>query len=634
MENSIALNFFPLETEQFQITLYRLPFIRGERPEFNNEKAVRRTLNVNDNFDEYWTLFQEPPDSIKQEVQSLDDTYLTIDALRLALVQSCSEKLPNDSFSVSKKFRRHIEIVTGIHPEGSRVALLEPYFLRSRGQFGFLVDLRFHPNEVYRGTRKALELSLALDKHGQRNRNYYADRYTQLIDFVKGFHNKIFPLNISGGSEVKVSSHFVRLDAESLEMKDYVVGSLANSRSQFMGIKEHGPLKHVPSDVRLYFLYRRQDHGLAQDLFRALRGDTFSTFPGMRKMFNLTISRENVSGAVISKFTPHEINRVRDLICSDAGGQDVVPIILTPFGKYDRPDENGAYWNLKHAFLAKSLPIQVVHTKTVADRNKLKWSTASIGLQVFAKLGGFPWKVRPRLGNCLIVGIGQSHQRNGEKIQRFLAYAVLTDSSGIFEEVQILGDDTSERDYINNFGNNLRNIFEKYSDRYSSFVVHSTFKIRRNELETIAEVLAEKKKLLRNGEFVSLKFNDRNRFFGFSVDHNSRVPYESSTINLSESEYLVWFEGLQYGGTLPRKMIGNPLHVQFTYPSGELLDERHKKIYLQDAINLSGANWRGFNAKSLPVSVYYAQLIAKYLKEFDRRQLPPVNVTAIKPWFL
>ena len=33
------------------------------------------------------------------------------------------------------------------HPEGKQVISLEPYLLRSRGQFGFLADFRFHPIE-------------------------------------------------------------------------------------------------------------------------------------------------------------------------------------------------------------------------------------------------------------------------------------------------------------------------------------------------------------------------------------------------------------------------------------------------------------------------------------------------------
>ena len=425
----------------------------------------------------------------------------------------------------------------------------------------------------------------------------------------------------------------MELKSETLDVKNYVVGSDTEAKSQFMGVKQSGPFKKIPEDTHLYFLYRQEDRPLSRDLFRALRGDTFRTFPGMERMFHLPISNENVSGAALSDFSPNEIQRVRDQVVEDAAGHKVVPIVLTPFSRYDTPEENVAYWNLKHAFLSKGLPIQVVATKTVADKNKLKWSTSSIGLQVFAKAGGTPWKVRPRTERCLIVGIGQAHHMSEEGIDRFFAYSVLTDSSGAFEEVRVLGEDQDEERYIESFSTNLRRIFEDYSSRFSSFVVHATFSIGRRELESVAAALSEQKEKQEEvGEFVSLKFNDRSRFFGFAVDHNSRVPYESAVLPLSRNEFLVWFEGLQYGRPTVHKMVGNPLHVQFTYPNE--LEQHQQRAHLQDAINLSGANWRGFNAKSLPVSVYYAQIIARYLKEFESHGLLTVDVNVLTPWFL
>ena len=104
-------------------------------------------------------------------------------------------------------------------------------------------------------------------------------------------------------------------------------------------------------------------------------------------------------------------------------------------------------------------------------------------------------------------------------------------------------------------------------------------------------------------------------------------------VRISRDEFLVWFEGLQYDHRTVGKMIANPLHVKFTYPREGL--SRHTKLnHLQDAINLSGANWRGFNAKAMPVSVYYAQLIATYVKEFEAHKLPTVDVDTLTPWFL
>ena len=631
--NEIALNLFPLSSHKFTFTLYSLPFVNDEKPRAGDEEAVRRNLEMDGERNDYWTLFQRTAGSTEVVCSPFDNTYATIAALRLALIESCCHNLSSSQFHVVGGFRQRVEIVAAAYPEGMQVVSLEPYLLRSRDQFGFLADFRFHPNEGHRSTRRVLQLSLSLDSHGQPNRNHYADRYSQLLQFVKEFHSKIFPLTLPGGQEVNVDSRLVELTSNQLDIKQYIVGSGSEAKSQFMGVKQNGPLKVIPNDTRLCFLYRPEDRPLSHDLFRALRGDTFSTFPGMESMFRLPITNDRVSGIPISDFSDQEIARVADRVVADANGSNVIPIVLTPFSRQDDLEDNDQYWFLKHAFLSRNMPLQVVANDTVADKNKLKWSTAGIGLQLFAKAGGTPWKVRPQTERCLIVGIGQAHRITNGHIDRYFAYSVLTDSSGVFEEVKVLGEGQDEAHYIQAFSQSLHDIFDHYSTRFSNFVVHTTFSIRRRELASIAEALAIKQAQADTGEFVSLKFSSRNHFFGFAGSHNSRVPYESTTVRLSQNEFLVWFEGLQYGQRTIGKMVGNPLHVQFTYPR-ESISEDRRRAHLQDAINLSGANWRGFNAKSLPVSVYYAQIIARYLKEFETHNLAPIDVNTLTPWFL
>ena len=587
----IALNFFPVTTEHFQLALYRLPYLEGSRPSVGEEQAIRRRLRIDGNYDNYWTLFQKLEGAVKTTLEPFDNTYATEGALRFALVESCSDNLSTDGFIVTKGFRPRVEIVVTEFSEGVQVVSLEPYYLRSMQQFGFLADFRFHPKNEHRGTLQALQHSLSLDGRGQPNTNYYADRYAQLANFVEEFHPRIFPLELPGSHHVDIARHMVELTPSRLDVKHYIVGSNSESKSQFMGVKEKGPLNHILNETRICFLYRPEDRPLSHDLFRALRGDTFRTFPGMEKMFKLSLRNELVSGIPILDFGYNEIERVADRVISESDESNVVPVILTPFSRHDDSEDNNQYWLLKHAFLSRNLPLQVVAKETIANKNKLKWSTAGIGLQIFAKAGGVPWKVRPQTQNCLIVGIGQAHQVVDGRTSRYFAYSVLTDSSGVFEEVRTLGESQDESDYIQSFSNNLRNIFDEYSDRFSNFVVHTTFKIRRNELDTIARILSDKCSNGAEGDFISLKFNDRNRFFGFAGGHNSRVPYESSLIRLSTDEFLVWFEGLQYGQPTVSKRVGNPLHVQFTFPRSGLSMEK-RRAHLQDAINLSGANWR------------------------------------------
>lgn len=634
----IALNFLPLTSDQFSFVLYCVPYTGGlNRPSAGDEQAVRRNLAINGKRQLCWTTFGEISGSTKVVCKSHDNNYATLDALKLALISRCKEQFSENEFCIIDGIRNHLEIVIRSYDEGYQSMSLEPYLLRSQGKFGFLEDFRFHPKEEYRGTRRSLELSLALDTNGQQNRNYYVDRHAQIIEFVDKFHSRIFPLTMPGGDKVHVGTSLVEVAQEQLDVKQYIAGMHSEHRSQFMGVKEKGPLEKVSDDSLLYFIYREKDVPLSRELYRALRGDTFRTFPGFERMFGFHISAHNVKGVVIKDFNDRdEIERVSDEISEGIHNRKAVPVVLTPFSRHDQEHINDAYWHLKYAFLSKNLPIQVVSTETVAERNKLKWSTASIGLQIFAKLGGTPWKVRPRNARCLIVGIGQAHQiLDDNRIGRHFAYSVLTDSSGVFKEVRVLGKsrDGDEDYYLGEFDRSLRNILEEYSSDFTTFAVHSTFSVRKKELDCIAQIFNEKQQESgKIGEFVAMKFNDRNRFFGFSTSQNSLVPYESTIVSLSGSEYLVWFEGLQYNQPNIKQMIGGPLHVKFTYPG--VLTNNRKQSYLQDAINLSGANWRGFNAKSLPVSVYYAQIIARYLKEFEKRQLPSIDVGVVPPWFL
>ena len=633
--NTITLNFIPLLSDDFSFPLFRSTYDHEFRPVAGDEQATKRRLPtraVDDDYEYYWTTFGERPDALKVLCDPHDNNYATIDALRTSLTEQCQRALDPQQFRVLHGIRRQVEIITRTCPEGDQVVLVEPYYLKSKKKFGFLLDFHFRPSEKYRGTVRALQMSLALDRDGHPNRNHYADRYEHLLEFLRQFHKAIFPLDIDG-KKIAVVDSLIRLkDARRLDAKRYIVGNYVESSSQFMGVKNNGPLNAINSDVRLYFVYLKEHIALSRDLYRALRGSTYRTFPGMSEMFKMTISPDNVSGIAVDDFDLASIRAVQQRISQDRGDRPAIAVVLTPF---DRRDEqrNDAYWALKHTFLSAEVPIQVVSTNTVNDPNLLKWSTASIGLQVFAKLGGEPWKVRPSSSACLIVGIGQAHHTLEDgRIDRYFAYSVLTDSSGVFKEVRTLSQSQAQESYIEQLSIELERLLHDYEEEFSTFAIHATFAVRREELECISSVLKRLRMKSESHEFVAMKFNSRNRFYGYDTSQNSRVPYESSVLQLARDEFLIWFEGLQYGTPNVGRMVGGPMHVKFVYPYS--IEYDRKVNYLQDAINLSGANWRGFNAKSLPVSVYYAQIIARYLREFDRLDMPHVDVSIVPPWFL
>ncbi len=95
----------------------------------------------------------------------------------------------------------------------------------------------------------------------------------------------------------------------------------------------------------------------------------------------------------------------------------------------------------------------------------------------------------------------------------------------------------------------------------------------------------------------------------------------------------MWFSGVGIADKKAPKHPERPVHLHILYPK-KPLNEADLKRLLQDAMNIAGANWRGFNAKSMPISVYYAKLIADYYAHFRQANLPEVDMDNLPPWFL
>jgi len=112
---------------------------------------------------------------------------------------------------------------------------------------------------------------------------------------------------------------------------------------------------------------------------------------------------------------------------------------------------------------------------------------------------------------------------------------------------------------------------------------------------------------------------------------NSLAPYESTFAKLSFNEFLLWTEGLNFHSPNANKRYAHPLLIEFLYPRG---NEVNHSEHLQEILNLSGANFRGFNAKALPVSLFYPKLISDFNKNFNDFDLEQVITDNNKPWFL
>lgn len=396
-------------------------------------------------------------------------------------------------FYEDKSFaRKRISFVIQEHPEGKETIWFEPYLLKSQSKFGFLIDYKFRRNIDKPFSKRMQQLSLSLDKYGRENKSFYADRFAKIQEFIDQNSTIISPLN-GQGNAINVDLKLLRLTAMMLDKKTYIFHNSMTHNSQYIGIKQFSPFENLADNPTIYFVYRKGERHLSVELYKALRGDSFpNIFPGMKKMFGIEFDGKTVVGIPITNFDETEMMEVRDKILSASSDKPKIALLIAPW-KSDDEEDSEEYFRVKHIFISSKIPTQVVRAETLEKSSRLQWSASNIGLQCFAKLGGKPWKVHARHQRCLIIGIGQSHRvdwiNQERKICRYYAYSVLTDSSGLFKELKVLGIADDEENYLHQLKSSIEQILAQYGKSYDHYVIHAPYKIRKVELDSIEEVL-------------------------------------------------------------------------------------------------------------------------------------------------
>ncbi|MBI5035004.1 MAG: hypothetical protein HZB51_31145 [Chloroflexi bacterium] len=640
-DTSVALNFLPLKIQQFSFSVFRKRSL-GEKKEGEYSNYFEQDLPIDSSADvdskenraKYWVSFAPVQGFDEFNCQQSFNNWLTLDYLAVLLKERCAQSLHSTEYEIDENgFRRYVDFVLSSYREGREVVWLEPYFLSQEEKFGFLIDFDFKLNQGIPFTRRIQQLSLSLDQNYRSNKNFYIDKYNKLQQFLKVFSARLFPLS-STQQRIDVLLSLQRLPANHLETKHYIFNGNKESSSQYKGIVEHGALEPVQGQVGFFFVCRDQDTDYANQLYKALKGDTFpNNFTGMEKVFGLRM--DQVKAKKFRDLNKEALETVISEIRTQQG-ISFIPIIILPSKSDDKWSQ--VYNSAKYLFIKEDIPLQFVTLDLLKDANTLKWSVSNIGLQIFAKLGGKPWKVKPTNEKCLIIGIGESHKEaivdNRRVIEKYFAYSVLTDSSGLYLDMELVGRAQSQDSYTQQIKENIQRIIQCRKQNFKKFVIHTPFKIKKYELDSIRKAIQTVQRDENNDslEFAVMKINTQNKFFGYDLDANSLVPFESTFVQLSPREYLVWFEGVQYHTPNVYKRFAGPVHIEFRYSTAGVFGK--EKSYLQDALNLSGANWRGFNAKALPVSIHYCRLVADFIKDFESLGYAEFQIENLKPWFL
>lgn len=639
----ISLNFLEITPNKFEVKFYwrKLELIAEDEQHNYYIKSIR--IKESDEKNEKVAIVFEEKEGF--ELRVVHQNY-NVDLTKQFLFRGLLNSLKStERFETNKDKYHRIYLPLNKHKEGTETVWIEPYFLSKTQTFGVLLDFKFFVDEDYKKTinspvdRRILQLSGTLNNNGLANKEFYLFKNEKIKMFLNKYYNFIKQIHFD--LTFNISGKLLEIDSFLLQPKIYQFYNDRENKSPYYGLKNYPPLQKPNDNTSFIFVFKESDRNFAIDLLRGLKGESFpDQFAGIADLFKIKFDNSNIKGKKVESITSEILNEVvQEIQESSKIGINLLPIVLTN-SKTNIEDER-LYYTIKHIFTYNNIPCQVVTKDLINNSNSLKYSLSNIGLQIFAKAGGKPWKIKPAINDYLIIGIGCKNKekyieddKKGliKKIEKYLTYSILTDSSGLFKEIQILSEAEQEEDYYKKLVSKLTSIIElSANEGNKNVVIHTSFRISKDKVwDKVFENITS------GINITVILINDKHKFFGFDYSKNSLVPYESSCISISEYEYLAWFEGLQFNNAAFSKPIGSPIYINFWYSnhSDNLKNIHFRNNLLQDCINLSGANWRGFKAKQLPVSVYYCQKIAEFLTKFEEFHFENIHIDNLKPWFL
>lgn len=476
---NIHLNFLPFEDQDFGITVYRKkaePNVYREGfsyYDFPDENGENVKFEISDTPQTGFLSFKLPP-------------YNKTGLISRNIFQEFEKASKSDSRAFilnNEPYNRRLHFQLEHHAKGQKCIWLEPYFLKSRSIWGinigyqFLVSDDFKSNGKVKQDRDILIASGTLNSRGYSNTDFYLFKHRLLQRFIK----EILP-TLNAKVTAKLKTEFLQIGGNLLKSKEYIFngGSVANSA--YMGLSRHKPLEQVPSEVFYNFIYRKGDREYAVALLKGLRGESFpSNFTGFERFFGLAFGNDKIKGIAVDAFTEQVVDEQITEIKNS--GRNIIPVLILDSKR--NPETDPICYLFKHRFTNAGIPCQVVTKDLIQNENSLKFSLGNIALQIFAKAGGKPWKIKPAGSEYLIIGIGQSYNiettPEGKSVEKNITYSILTDSSGIFKDIQVLSEGIEKEDsYYKKLVTNIVSIIR--SSPYKKITIHSPIRLSKDQI--------------------------------------------------------------------------------------------------------------------------------------------------------
>jgi hypothetical protein len=151
----------------------------------------------------------------------------------------------------------------------------------------------------------------------------------------------------------------------------------------------------------------------------------------------------------------------------------------------------------------------------------------------------------------------------------------------------------------------------------SSVTLHVPKHMSREELDAVYGAVRRHSKhnIL---QIVVVKISEEETFFAVDTRFKDGIPHRGTVLQLNDRDYLLYTEGRDEKESWANFRV--PVALRITPQNGA----RHPggiKTVIRQINDLSQVNWRGFNARSKPISNYYGTLIAQLLSHMPAERM-------------
>ena len=312
----------------------------------------------------------------------------------------------------------------------------------------------------------------------------------------------------------------------------------------------------------------------------------------------------------------------------------------------DRPDNDSPYWTAKAVFLKRDIPVQAMTTETIGlSPFEYACALANVSLAIYAKLGGTPWllRARPSTDHELVFGLGSHSHKEGRRGpgERVVGITTVFSSQGTY-----LLDARTAAVSFDQYPSELKKTLIEAVNRIRHdeawragdevrLVFHAFTEIRRETADAV--VAAVKDMGLTRVKFAFLHIAVDHPFTTF--DRAARGgkgafgPNRGQAIELSDHEWLLSLTGRQQ---IKAAYQGIPDPVLLRLHEGSTF--RDMRTLTRQVSDFACHSWRTYGPARLPISVLYADEIAKQLAGLERTPEWDRDATVGKimrrPWFL